>query len=51
MVNHMLVSRTLKTQKGTRQFLTWASLVALVIKNLPFNARDIRDVILIPGWG
>ena len=28
-----------------------ASQVALVVKNLPANARDIRDVGLIPGSG
>ena len=28
-----------------------ASEVALVVKNLPANARDIRDVDLIPGSG
>ena len=27
----------------------WASQVALVVKNPPVNARDIRDVGLIPG--
>ena len=27
----------------------WASQVALVVKNLPTNARDIRDLSLIPG--
>jgi len=25
--------------------------VALVVKNLPANAGDIRDVGSIPGWG
>ena len=29
----------------------WASQVALVVKNLPANAGDIRDVGLIPGSG
>ena len=29
----------------------WASQVALVIKNLPANARDIRDAGSIPRWG
>ena len=29
----------------------WASKVALVVKNLPVNAGDIRDVDLIPGLG
>ena len=28
----------------------WASQVALVVKNLPSNARDLRDSGLIPGW-
>ena len=27
----------------------WASQVALVVKNPPVNARDIRDVGLLPG--
>ena len=47
----MLVSRTFKTQKDTRQFPTWAFQVALMVKNMPFNAGDIRDAILIPGLG
>ena len=29
----------------------WTSQVALVVKNLPANAGDIREVGLIPGWG
>ena len=29
----------------------WTSQVALVVKNLPANARDIRDASLIPGLG
>ena len=29
----------------------WAFQVALAIKNLPANARDIRDLGLIPGLG
>ena len=28
-----------------------ASLVAVVVKNLPANAGDLRDASLIPGWG
>ena len=28
-----------------------ASQVALVVKNLPDNAGDVRDSGLIPGWG
>ena len=30
---------------------TWASQVALVVKNPPANAGNIRDAGLIPGWG
>ena len=30
---------------------TQASRVVLVVKNLPANARDTRDVGSIPGWG
>ena len=29
----------------------WAAQVALVVKNLPANSEDIRDVNWIPGWG
>ena len=29
----------------------WASKVALVVKNIPANAGNIRDVGLIPGSG
>ena len=29
----------------------WASHVALVVKNPPANAGDLRDADLIPGWG
>ena len=31
--------------------LSWASQVALVVKNLPANAGDVRDVGSIPGLG
>ena len=31
--------------------LLWASQVALVVKNLPANAGDIKEVRLIPGFG
>ena len=30
--------------------LSGASQVALVVKNPPANARDVRDAGLIPGW-
>ena len=29
----------------------WASQVALMVKNLPINAGDLRDVGLVPGLG
>ena len=29
----------------------WASQVAVVVKNLPAHAGDVRDVSLIPGGG
>ena len=29
----------------------WTSQVALMVKNLPTNAGDIRDSGSIPGWG
>ena len=32
-------------------YIFWASVVTLVVKNLPVNARDIRDIGLIPGSG
>ena len=31
--------------------ITWASQVVLVVKNLPANAGDVRDMGLIPGSG
>ena len=34
-----------------RQRVSFASQVALVVKNLPANAGDIRDVDSIPGLG
>ena len=32
-------------------YICWASQVALVVKNLPDNAGDIRDMGSIPGSG
>ena len=32
-------------------YLFWASQVALVVKNTPANARDVRDTSSIPGSG
>ena len=34
-----------------RQRVSFASQLALVVKNLPANAGDIRDVDSIPGLG
>ena len=31
--------------------LRWGSQVALVVKNLPANAGDVREAGSIPGWG
>ena len=31
--------------------ILWASLVALMVKNLHANAEDIKDAVSIPGWG
>ena len=31
--------------------IKWASQLALVVKNLPANAGDVRNAGLIPGWG
>ena len=32
-------------------FCLWASQVALVVKNLPANAGNIRDMGFVPGFG
>ena len=39
------------TLYSTAIYIKWASQVVLVVKNLPANAGDIRDVGLIPGLG
>ena len=36
---------------GPRVCSLWASQVALAVKNLSANARDVRDTSLIPGSG
>ena len=36
---------------GSLYLIIWASQVALVVKNPPANAGDIRDVGSIPRWG
>ena len=41
------VSQTLGIMRGSQR--DWASQMALVVKNLPANAGDIRDTGLIPG--
>ena len=40
-----------ETHTHTHTHTHMASQVALVVKNLPANAGDIRDVGSIPGWG
>ena len=37
--------------KVASMFNQWASQVALVVKNLPANAGDLRDMGSIPGLG
>ena len=43
--------RPVGLESGAWDLPTWRSLMALVVKNLPANAGDIRDVGLIPGLG
>ena len=50
----MLLSSVQQSEINTYTHIytnTWASQVALVVKNLPANAGDITDVSLIPGLG
>ena len=50
----MLLSSVQQSEINTYTHIytnTWASQVALVVKNLPANAGDITDVGLIPGLG
>ena len=48
---HLILKR--KDPESCYDFLAtpWASQVALVVKDQPTNARDIRDMGLIPGSG
>ena len=41
----------ISTEFSEGLFLTRASLVALVVKNPPTNAGDLKDMVLIPGLG
>ena len=45
----VLISWMLNKQLGMCNLSYWASQVALVVKNLPANAADVRDGGLIPG--
>ena len=45
------IYRETHTYTHTHTHTHMASQVALVVKNLPANAGDIRDVGSIPGWG
>ena len=49
----ILQGRKIRWEKRTQHFkeCSQASQVALVIKNLPANAREVRDVGSIPGTG
>ena len=42
---------TIKGFLNNEKMYFGASQVALMVKNLPANARDVRDVGSIPGWG
>ena len=44
-------SETVREGNNFRYVKSWASQVALVVKNLPANAGDIRDTALIPRLG
>ena len=48
--SRFLLALTVAQQVGTI-FISWTSQVALVVKNPPGNARDIRDTGSIPGSG
>ena len=52
----ILKGKLLRKLQGSKELvyherLKWASQVVLVVKNLPANAGDIRDSVLIPGSG
>ena len=44
------LTKCIDYQSSIIQLVRWASQVALVVKNLPANEADVRDVGLIPGW-
>ena len=46
-----MINMTIKGFLNNEKMYRGASQVALVVKNLPANARDIRDVGSIPGLG
>ena len=41
----------MEVKNNLQVYYLWASKVALVVKNLPANAGDIRDMGSIPRWG
>ena len=41
----------MEVKNNLQVYYLWASKVALVVKNLPADAGDIRDMGSIPGWG
>ena len=50
-LGYMKMNVTVFLYLGETLISVWASQVALVVKNPPANAGDIRDVGVIPGWG
>ena len=50
-LGYMKMNVTIFLYLGETLISVWASQVALVVKNPPANAGDIRDVGVIPGWG
>ena len=49
-LNHW-ITREIPTVDTFKSSYLWASQVALVVKNLPANAGDMRDAGLSHGWG
>ena len=47
----MIIMMTIMVHDTKCNIYTWASQVALVVKNLPAHEGDARDVGLIPGLG
>ena len=50
-LGYMKMNVTIFLYLGETLISVWASQAALVVKNPPANAGDIRDMSLIAGWG